>query len=87
MLKIYDKMTEDIVQKKFEEVFEEVCNYVDNQRQSPDFTLHDLKEMLNTEYINEGKGWTGRSEIQEAIIEATIAAYHEKIAQWEKENQ
>ncbi len=80
-------MTEDIIEKKFEEVFEEVCNYVDNQRKSSDFSLHDLKEMLNTEYINEGKGWTGRSEIQEAIVQATIAAYQEKIAQWENENK
>lgn len=81
-------MTDKTLEKKYEEVFQSVCNYVDHQRETdPDFTVNKLQKMLETEYINEGNGWTGKSEVQEAISSATIAAYQHKIVEWQKEHQ
>lgn len=78
-------MIDDILEKKYNQVFENVCAYVDEQRNQGDFFLDDLKKMLETEYINEGNGWDGRSEIQQTVNAATIAAYQHKIVEWEKE--
>lgn len=78
-------MADKAIERKFHQVFDDVCVYVDEQRRSTDFTLTDLKNMLETEYVNEGNGWVGRGEVQDAVHAATIAAYQQKIAEWEKE--
>ena len=74
------------IDQKYEEVFQSVCDYVDYQRQhDPGFTIHKLQKMLETEYVNQGNGWTGKSDVQEIISSATIAAYQHKIVEWNKE--
>lgn len=81
-------MTDKTLEKKYEEVFQSVCDYVDHQRQNDaGFTVERLQKMLETEYINEGNGWTGKSEVQEIISSATIAAYQHKIVEWKKEQK
>jgi|AntRauTorcE11897_2_1112592.scaffolds.fasta_scaffold173133_1 hypothetical protein len=80
-------MEDTALKKKFDLVFDNVCTYVDEQRASTDFSLTDLKNMLETEYANEGNGWDGKGEVQEVVQAATIAAYQQKIAAWEKEGQ
>ena len=78
-------MADKAIERKFHQVFDDVCAYVDEQKRSTDFTITDLKNMLETEYVNEGNGWIGRGEVQDAAHSATIAAYQQKIAEWEKE--
>lgn len=81
-------MTDKSLERKYDEVFRNVCDYVDYQKKSDSsFTLKHLERMLETEYINEGNGWVGKSEVQEIVSAATIAAYQHKIVEWKKENQ
>lgn len=80
-------MADTALEKKYKLVFENVCTYVDEQRADSDFSLTDLKNMLETEYVNEGNGWDGKGEVQEMVQSATIAAYQHKIVEWETELQ
>lgn len=73
------------LEEKYKQVFDNICTYVDEQRKTDDFRLEDLKKMLETEYVNEGNGWTGKGEVQETATAATIAAFQQKIVEWEKE--
>ncbi|MCF8230769.1 MAG: hypothetical protein K9J27_01170 [Bacteroidales bacterium] len=81
-------MADRTIERKYEEVFQWVCDYVDRQRQNNSgFTIQQLKKMLETEYVNQGNGWSGKSDIQETVSSATIAAYQHKIVEWQKETK
>jgi len=81
-------MTDKSLERKYDEVFNSVCDYVDRQKETdPSFSLNHLQKMLETEYINEGNGWVGKSEVQETVSAATIAAYQHKIVEWKKETK
>lgn len=71
---------------KYEETFEQEVRGLERRRQhDPDLTLEDVKNMLQHLYNLDGMDWIGRGELQDTILNATLAAYEHFIAEWEAE--
>jgi hypothetical protein len=56
------------------------------RRVDPSFTVEDAEGVLRNLYVQEGNDWIGRGLLQDAVLEATIAAYEHYIAEWRAEN-
>lgn len=68
--------TTNIIDKKYAEVFEEeLIGLKRRMENDSSCTLSDLQGTLNNLYIMDGNNWTGRGELQAAVLNATIAAY------------
>ena len=79
-------MSQDWQQQKYDEVFEEVCEHVEQQRRmNPSFSIDYVKECLKNKYVQQGQDWIGRGLVAEITNAATIAAYEHILAEWEKE--
>ncbi|MFP3089141.1 hypothetical protein LQZ21_02300 [Treponema sp. TIM-1] len=71
---------------KYEEVFEQEIRGLLRRRESdPTCTVADLEGVLQHLYHMDGADWTGRGEVQDITMAATIAAYEHIIAQWKAE--
>lgn len=78
--------TTDLIDERYRQVFEEELTGLTRRRErDPSCTVADLRGILRNLYITEGNNWEGRSEILQAAISATIAAYEYFIAEWDKE--
>jgi hypothetical protein len=78
--------TTDAIEQKYHEVFEAEMTVLKRRREhDPSCTIEDISGILQNLYINDGNNWTGRSEIVQASIDATIAAYEHFIHEWKKE--
>ncbi len=51
----------------------------------PECTIEDLQEILNSLYILDGNNVTGRSNVQQISLSASIAAYESFIHEWRKD--
>lgn len=75
---------EDWKQVKYKSVYNSTVDYIESRkRDDPDFTVEELEQMLETKYINEGMG--NRSEIDQLMSDATIAALQACLVNWKKE--
>ncbi len=76
----------ELQEKKYEETFEQEVRGLERRRAyDPTCTVEDLDGILQNLYKMEGADWTGRGELQDAILQATIAAYEHVIAEWRTE--
>ncbi len=77
-------MMQDYTEIAFNETFDIVYNDITNKKNCDNsFDKDDLKDLLNTLYINEGNNWTGHGEIVMAKHSATIAACEAVLAEWD----
>jgi hypothetical protein len=80
----HDMFTDASIDMKYEETFDLVYRQLNHSRQNdPKYTQLDLKRFLESLYDNHGNNWLGRSEVQEAVQSATIAAAELLLSQWE----
>ena len=78
----------DWEEERFDEIFDQTIHHIERLKEhDPGFTLDRLKGMLETEYVNQGNDWAGRGEVGNISSEATIAAYQQLIARWEREEE
>ncbi len=76
----------ELQEKKYEEVFDQEVRGLERRRAYDDTcSIADLDGILQNLYKMEGADWTGRGELQDAVLRATIAAYEHVIAQWRTE--
>jgi len=74
------------IDEKYSQVYEEELRGLGRRREhDPLFTVQDAKGILQNLYIMEGNDWTGRGQLQDASLSATINAYEHFIAAWQKE--
>lgn len=72
------------MQKTFDEAFDTVyANILHRKKNDSDFTKQGLKELLESLYVNQGNNWVGRSQTQDIINDATIAACEAVLYDWE----
>jgi hypothetical protein len=77
----------ELIDEKYRQVFEEEMVGLERRRANdPSCTIEDLSGTLHHLYIMEGNDWTGRGQVQDAALSATIAAYEHFIAEWKKES-
>ncbi|MBD3305775.1 hypothetical protein GF339_05275 [candidate division KSB3 bacterium] len=73
-------------QKKYAEVFEDVCESLTYQRRiNPHFSIAELKKRLEDKYTHQGQNWIGKGVVAEITDAATIAAYEHILAEWQQE--
>jgi len=73
-------------EKKFEETFDQEVLGLERRRSyDPDCSVADLEGILENLYRMDGADWGGRGELQDTVMQATIAAYEHVIAQWRAE--
>lgn len=78
----------DWEERRFDEIFDQTMHHLKQLRaHDPGFNLEKLKGMLEAEYVNQGNDWAGRGEVGNISSEATIAAYQQYLARWEKEEK
>jgi hypothetical protein len=74
--------------RKYAETFEEELLGLERRRTAdPNCTIADLEGTLKNLYIMDGADWGGRGGVQDAAMEATIAAYEHFIASWRAEKK
>jgi len=79
-------MIEEQQARRYDAVFNDVCNFVAYQRRTnPTFTLERLQELLDEACVREGNNWVGRGEVSHIVEAATIAAYEHALAEWKTE--
>jgi hypothetical protein len=72
--------------KKFQEVYDNVYSTTKYRRIiDPSFTLQDLRNILNTLYVNDGNDQGGRGEVGDIVSSANIAAHEQVFVEWKKE--
>ena len=75
---------EDWKEGKYKRVYNATVDYVESRRNDDsDFTIEELEQMLEAKYLNEGTG--NRSEIDQLMLDATIAALQACLVNWKKE--
>jgi hypothetical protein len=68
---------------KYEEVYSDTLRGLERRRQHDAcFSIADAEGVLRHLYIQDGNDWTGRGEVQDLLLAATIAAYESFIAAW-----
>jgi hypothetical protein len=73
-------------ERRYREVFEEVCRFVEYQQlTNPDFTIEQLEQLLEKACIREGNDWVGRGMVSHIADSATIAAYEHMLVEWRNE--
>ncbi len=78
----------DWKESKYDAVYNACLRSLERQRQiDSSFTHETARGVLSHLYIQDGNDWTGRGEVQEIQIRATIAAYEDFLAQWESERK
>ncbi len=80
-----DPRATDWREVKRHEVFESTLRGLERRRAvDPAFAKSDAEGTLRHLYIQEGNDWVGRGELQDIILEASIAAYEHFIAEWDR---
>ena len=79
-------LTEETWQdKKYRETFDEEVRGIQSRlAHDPQCRIADLEGILRGLYANQGADWLGRGEVQDIILNATIAAYEKVIAEEQK---
>ena len=78
--------TTDLIDAKYQHVYEEELRGLQRRcEHDPSCSLKDLSGVLHNLYIMDGNNWEGRSEMLQASISATIAAYEHFIAEMKKD--
>lgn len=78
--------TTELLEKKYQEVFDEETLGLERRRiHDSNCTLLDLQGILKSLYVLYGNNWTGRGQLQDTTLSATIAAYESFIENWKKE--
>ncbi len=73
---------------KYEEVLEQEQLGLERRRAADAaLTVEDIEAQLKHLYIMEGADWSGRGELQDIVLAATIAAYEHFIAEWKAEEK
>lgn len=73
-------------QKKYDEVYEQELRGLERRRsEDPACTLADLEATLRHMYASQGADWVGRGELQDTIMNASIAAWESFIERWKVE--
>jgi len=71
---------------KYREIFEQEIRGLTRRRESdPGCKVEDLEGILRNLYIKEGADQDGRGEVQDIVMNATIAAYELFISGWRSE--
>lgn len=71
---------------KYSEVFDTTAAQLHFRRTNDhEFTLDDAKRTLEHLYVADGNDWTGRGELGDIVMSATLAAWEWFIAEWERE--
>ncbi len=72
--------------RKFDEVYRSCLGSLHRQKETDgSFTLETARGVLEHLYVQEGNDWTGRGEVQDIQIEASIAAYERFLSDWASE--
>ncbi|MCK7577229.1 MAG: hypothetical protein MZV65_16260 [Chromatiales bacterium] len=73
-------------QEEFDEVYRSCLGSLHRQKETDgSFTLETARGVLEHLYVQEGNDWTGRGEVQDIQIEASIAAYERFLSDWASE--
>ncbi len=79
---------DDWKDRHYQETFEAVCSHLEHQRRAnPNFTIKHLEGLLESQYIDQGNDWIGRSAPVNIKTDATIAAYEHFLTEWKKETE
>jgi hypothetical protein len=71
---------------KYRQTFEEETRGLIRRREAdPGCKVEDLQGILKNLYIMDGADQSGRGDVQDTIMAATIAAYERFITQWKAE--
>jgi hypothetical protein len=73
---------------KYQETFDQELRGLERRRAAdPTCTVEDIEGTLKHLYIMDGADWGGRGELQDLVLNATIAAYEHFIAEWKASRQ
>lgn len=76
-----------MIEEKYRQVYEEELRGLERRCENdPTCTVAELTGLLKSLYVNDGNDWTGRGQLQDAVVAATIAAYEYFIAELKKKN-
>lgn len=73
------------IEDRYDETFDLVYRQLKLSKETTDYTIRDLELFLESQYVNEGNNWLGRSEVLDAIQGATIAAAETLLHEWKEE--
>lgn len=80
--------SEDWKTEKYDAVFSACLQSLERQRRTDSsFTIEDAKGVLSELYVQEGNDWTGRGEVQDIQLGASIAAYERFLSEWASEDE
>ncbi len=68
--------------KRYAEVFESTCRYLEARRAQYGLTVAELEEMLAEAYRRQGNNWLGRGMVKDVGEDAVVAAYEFILAEW-----
>jgi len=72
--------------RTYETTYDGILSVLAERRKiDPSFTMSDAEGTLRHLYVQEGNDQGARGPLQDAILEATIAAYEQFIDMWKKE--
>ncbi len=73
-----------MLEEKYAEVFDEELRGLERRwTHDKACTLDDIRGILNSLYVYSGNDWTGRGQLQNAVLSATVAAHECFIAKME----
>jgi len=76
----------ELKKQKYDQTFEATLNHLEMRRlKDPSFTLDELEELIETEYINMGNDWSGRGSLYHVTQKAKLAAYEIFHSEWKQE--
>ncbi len=79
---IFDELNDQI----YDETFEAQCRAIDHKKEKYEhFTIEKLESLLKTAYDAMNKSWGAVNGVHEIELNATIAAYEFKLAEWKNE--
>ncbi|MDR2899986.1 MAG: hypothetical protein LBV20_00500 [Treponema sp.] len=68
---------------KYQETFDQELRGLERRRAAdPNCTVEDIEGTLKHLYIMDGADWGGRGELQDLVLNATIAAYEHFTTEW-----
>jgi hypothetical protein len=80
-------MSESWQEQKYSEVFDETMTRLrmEQSMYPADQFRRELEARLRDQYVYQGHGWDGRNELGDIVIEATIAAFQQKMSELDTE--
>ena len=68
--------------KRYAEIFESTCRYLEVRRAHYGLTVAELEEMLAEAYRRQGNDWLGRGMVKDVGEDAVVAAYEHVLTEW-----